>query len=1156
MELVGLAESTVRAKSSKVKKKRKKRRPRSVSLQSAEVQPNTHETVENITIVRHNPVASKENRLLKTHHRLKSPVHNTRPSSRRHRSPPVRVLPLPKKARSPVAHTKLAATRKSPRRLKSPRRSPYKSIVNPLHKKVRKHSSPSTLTSSPTNDVRFTKLLKKVRQLDMVGTQENDKVTNKTKEHGSSLKDKLSNILKTSSETSENTTNKAKEEEDFTEKNKKEKGEEEDDLNVLRQKALETKQSKTNKSQESLNIESDIKGSSNNEDDDDEDLQLRLIALRSAVYKKHHNRIQRREKSKKKSPLPRTVSPFSDSFINIVTDVENDESPLASPKTSSAMKDCMSLEDMELDSDLERGPDLDDAPYSPTDEVNSELILEAEQLGLDATDVSLININSQVRFSSPLISSERETTPSTPSLGNLFGSSSYSSMTLNSDLGYPTSQSTISSESPPKDPQNRIPNEERPYSPSDTPVYDPDLSYAFLPQNGLNSNHAENLKHVNNLGVNNLHSRLHRPVGALEIDKVNLPTDLTSHSANSMMSNGIITIDDFPDTDLDGSPLVPMEQDSGPDYHIPEHLSYQMLQPSYQPLYLRNSPNLMNDVNQMPTLINKPLIPAPVARLNNLHQEPKKPPLFTRIQETQESIFQSASDLKASNSIGCFKPIKLPSLPKKQVTLNTGIFDQFRGRSMPNISENEIDKRMEESQKYNLTLSTPEEEMSDSNRKRKRIRKKRRSSKKSLTELEEITNSVDQEKSTKRLKPVEIESRNEKIVQPNSVDVVNNSKDNKVEKNSERNLELNLVHTKKQLYDPHRNNMTIIANWGTTTINKNDGELSLSNNNIKVTDTDSKSIEGARRRSIDEDEEALRASLLASLANRTKSAEIVIPNPIKPVTKNPETVPSKPATAAPKVAVIEKANNATLNKPTKNIQTRQTLPAASKKNINLNVSVASGAKSAPKVPVNNSESTNSILGKRRSSSVQVASPKKIAKKAVIPASIKVVNNAKRYQNSLMQKRLNSQKANTVFNASKIIANRSLRVLNRNQNTRPLNQNASAFKNGERFIISLHSDSDSDLDSEQENSNVAVARKSSVEKCQPLTIPTTEFERSVEQFLREVRKKQELAAANKPANLTLVKKQVRPAETPPKKGKVTLASTPLVRVFFSFLSVDK
>lgn len=1306
MELVGLPKRVHRAKSNKVKKKKKKRKPHTSVIEKDD-ESIANEIDDNLTIMNLNSsTSSKENRLLKTHHHHhhhhrseKSPTYKMKISPRNHKSSLIGIQLSEEKNKSPIQSRSIEA-KKRLKKLKTSEKETHKDLVNPLYKKIRKRTLPSDIVSSPSTDIHVTSLLKKVRHYGKVGTLEDSQISTKTKDHGSSLKKKLNIFLKP---TSENNDDIIQVIEDDSGKKKNENGEEEDDLNILRQKALETKQNKINKNQEDEIIENsniemevknnstevdvtenitndeEIKGNINNEDDDgdDEDLKLRLIALRSAVFKKHRDRVAKLQKDKETNLPPRCESPFSESFINNISLAEDIDVECPSYSSETAKDSNNSIEDMELDSDIDsdivlekdnnsqkiinsekddfspsNNINFDEAPYSPTDAVNNELILEAEQLGIDTTDVSFININSKnfSKFGSFLPINNKE---KSPPIRNTYSTISNSSS--NSDIGF---------RSLPKNNHDRHNNFERPYSPSDAPVFDPDLTDSLLtPSNN------ETLNYKNNLGSNNINN--------------NFPL----HNQSAKEPEVILIDDDLPETDIDGSPLVPMEKDFNIHYHIPEHLSYQMLQPSYQPLYL-NNPH--HDIRGIPAFIHNPPVPQSVLRVSQQLQQESKMSREAKempIEKLYKNLPVPPMNVEFINEH--FNYSQLHPTHKRPI-IDSLAMDQLR------TTTRDIDNQQT---KENLSINCHEEESTiNIGKNKKKLKQKRKRSKRNLNEFDETDSEsnenikeIKNSESIKRMKTstneiptinelsnIRYDNKTRECVENNiRMDVeyvVRECTENIVRRDAENILKNNTDNTKKDTDN--------IVNKDTEKILRKETENKMKSQITSCTEKDEtqKNLNvnlESRRNSIDEDEDELRAILLASMGKRTKSPKINktptvtksneiatnrnIQMPIVTSTPNKSTeidlltneasvknvptkevnskiVPAKetlandlsnketsakvlPTKVTPKVLSTKILPTKVL--PVKNLSSKVFLPRVISTKILstpvlpakvsstkvlpskvtpqkvLPTKVASqkispskvatqkispsklpiakvvltkltptkvaptkviSTKTLPnkvlstKITVNNSLAINSVLGKRKATTVPLSSntQRKLVKKPMIPAMTKVVNNAKRYQNSLLQRKLNLQKAIMTFNAKKLIANKSLRVLNlNNQTSRSISPNVSSANKSERFIISLNSDTESDSESERRNTIVAVTNTSSVEKHPPLTIPTTEFERSVDQFLRDVRKRQETAAATKQSTNSSLAKTLPPSENPTNGKNASATITPLVRLNISF-----
>lgn len=1296
MELVGLPKRVRRAKSSKVKKKKKKRKPHSASVVEKDDESIANEIDENLTIMElNNSTSSKENRLLKPsphdhyyHHRDKSPQYKMKISPKKHKSSSSSLIETrlaEKKIKSPIHRS--TETRKRIKKFKQLEKIGHKDPVNPLYKKVRKRSFPTDIvSSSPSTDIHVTSLLKKVRHYEMVGTLEGSKVSSKTRDHGTSLKDKLNNILKPTAEN-----NGIKETVNIADKKKNENGDEEEDLNILRQKALETKQnkskqeasveeiaespgakidSKDNSIEEKIveNTDEEVKENKNKNEvedeedgDDDEDLKLRLIALRSAVYKKHRDRVAKLQKDKEALP-PRCESPFSESFINNISLAEDvDEFPSNSSETAKDSNN--SIEDMELDSDIESDivlekenvhkvhkevantskminsekPDLekniaspkkavnfDEAPYSPTDAVNNELILEAEQLGIDTTDVSLININSKnfCKFGSYLPASSKEKTP----IGN---ASSIISNSSNSDVDSRTKSKTNS-------------NFERPYSPSDIPVFDPDLNVSLLANNNF------------------------------------FDTTALGTSDSSKEPEVIQIDDDFPDIDIDGSPLVPMEKESNVMY--PGHISYQLLQPTYQSLCLNGIPPF---VHNPPPLVQSNLLNPQLPQISrfteeipngrtyessstvppitefipehfNLSQIPSNHPMNQLLRITPHNQ-QSEENLSME-----FDFDKSTKKPKRRKRSKRNLIECDESNENPPKSPNSTEEPIQSVKRTKHSDTEPAANFQKS----------------LFKNTLEITVRKNVENIVRKYAENVIRECTENNIRKDVENIVRQCTEHIVRENSENNLRKGENLSRKDLRDCEyleRENKDIERkNEEISGKDEENRAKEQKNSNTKEKDGALENRE-SRRNSVDEDEDELRAILLASMGKRTKSPKV---NKFPMSTKSKEFVQnlSEPVVAStPKKSTETTSGNSILNSTNSQLRTSpklllskeisvgvtKTLPPKAlpkdvavknlppKERLQKSDSISnettkvlptissikilpkvspilpkispknstsrflttilptedltkipptkdlatkvlpqktSTAKTTQKIPekvspskiqnqkvtkisptknltnkilstkitINNTlATTNSIIGKRKTNSYLLSgTPRKLMKKPMIPASTKVVNNAKRYQNSLMQRKLNLQKAILTLNAKKIIANKSLRVVNLNsQNNRSLSPNITSANNqSERFIISLNSDSESDSETERRNTIVAVTNNSSVEKRPTLTIPTTEFERSVDQFLRDVRKRQESAAAKQSTILT---KTLPPNENGTNGSKVSANITPLVRYFLFF-----
>lgn len=460
MELVGLQEVKSKRKSKSTRKRRRKKSP-SLSLSPSSVdlalKESIHRTQEPIVPV----VMSKK----------KGPSHSK--STRQHHSSPSKKLKPQLAVRSSPRTTRYSRLRSVTPVVQAKQRAKRTAAASPVRKTsplrprklpMKKLSAAALIDASsssiepPSTRGKVTKLLKKVRRLEPFSTR--------TKERGSSLKDKLklSNIIKTKDkdkdekeEEKEKEKGNEKEKETESEKKnekemekereksmekdkekeeeKKEKPKEEskskeketaaaeasaiiieekpvdhipekaeppgkapepkkktppkeqpkkpstthanntdddDDVIILRQTAPETKSKKSSptppeddKPEPSEFPEPDEPPDPSLPklpnfcmDDNDEDLELRMIALHSAVLKKHRTRIQS-GRGKRKVAIPRIESPNFVEDFPLLAEMCDPESP---------KQDIYCLEDMDLDSDIELEARMLCSPYSPSDD--------------------------------------------------------------------------------------------------------------------------------------------------------------------------------------------------------------------------------------------------------------------------------------------------------------------------------------------------------------------------------------------------------------------------------------------------------------------------------------------------------------------------------------------------------------------------------------------------------------------------------------------------------------------------------------------------------------------------------------------------------------------------------------------------------------------
>ncbi|XP_015593186.1 uncharacterized protein LOC107266815 isoform X2 [Cephus cinctus] len=1324
MELVGLTDMSKELlvtckKSSKVRKKRKKRRTHSsvIALENF-VSPSPSsipDTECGSTILKYDSTAGKESHVIRSYHREQTPVHRRARSPLRSRSRPIKSPPRRYRSpisrmRSPFRKSRSPVSRKSPvRRIRSPRRSPCRSPQRILSKKVQKKMSPPGHTYLDMYG-NVTKLLKKVRHLEMTGCESPGSNLNKHAEHiGSSLKEKLTHMMKST----ETNTNMQLKDKQVTEEKKDKDADDEEDLALLRQKALETKQKRQNKIKTQPEVETE-KCNSSLSDNDNEALELRMIALRSAVMKKHQNRVQRGLKldkaTRQQGIISRIESPFSQNFLDSIT-ISGDEyeSPLASPQTPLTLKDCMNLEDMELDSEVEQERDRDTSPYSPTDDISKQM--DTEMLGIDPSDVSFIStantINNISNFNSHQnILTTKDNYSHNSHVRNIATNLSYIQANVLYSPSDPTETTSLDFATTMRTAHQgfstieRIPiltehfsehqvqgdvNQDMPYSPTDTPIYDPDLArnrtLIEVPMQPILQNcttavsrlsintgthfqpadrsalysktafsHASK-NTIHQLHVNNSESRIHK--SETSVPKAFLRNSTASSKDNSSFRNSTnITLDDLPETETNSKLQVNLPKDlQSMKIHIPEEVTKEITEMAQEPLYLQGVPDVTKDLNKIPTLVNRSLVPVSILKTNKQLQQPLPPKkLDTNLQA--EPVFKSADmqpvsiETEATKTSALFKPIKLAPVMKKlpltittPAAFNNSLNDSVSGehaeteasktvistRSSNSVAAAERSKKilkptdpgnaipgLLEARANKVLVETAAMEKNEEGDNIRKKRTRARSSKNKRKTSNAVA-SNDKEivattmKSNTAETNVNLFSLYQQIKNPSKSNkskrqsaTVSNNKKAEVhskgvdEKNVEDESNVTAIAIKHSIEKRVESEVKDIKNdknyemaqdKKTNDTNKKDERISSENLNPNIINSaqsnadtatnvisdkkpesianSTSTIESRRRSSLDEDEEALRAILLASLAKRSKPSESVTPTnkPISVGSNLSDTTTSSNSTPADKVNVndlktpehlvfisaiktpnlsSESSSKSSLSSETKSVDPTSTEPVTE---------TQTQTKIDPEVVKNiflageNSDSSPSstIAGKKRTNPVVVKGPpKKVVRKAPITASTKVVNNAKKFQNTLVQKKLSLQKVATIYNAQKTTGNRTLFNNQFTEKNRPLSPMTSAT---ERFIINLGSDSDSDSEPEQGKTNVALtSNSSSVEKRQPLAIPTTDFERSVDLFLRDVRKKQESAAAIKTSNPTNPVNKPKATQPTSSAGNRTMSST--------------
>ncbi|XP_046747766.1 mucin-17-like isoform X2 [Diprion similis] len=766
MEIVGLADNVKQiltrpqGKATKVRKRRKKKRSQTAAatIEDAAVNTATNLMPECSVVQKHDSQVLKDNHLPRLHRRESNSPHKrpgspysrsriTKSPMRRHKSPIGRGRSPFIKSRSPLGHPRSPVLRKSPiRRTRSPvrRLSPHSPVKSPVRRQLRSSVSPTNTYIDMYGNVN--KLLKKVRHLKTIGSQSANRNVGKLNEHRPSLKDKLNNMIKGDNGSS-----------DFAMKTNKESKfvedvDDEEDLALLRKMALETKPKRNSKVQEDTGLKKSTQCETNNSDEDVEDLELRMIALRSAMLKKHQDRKQRAVmigKSKKPTPSTRTNtdSPFSQSFLDSIPIPDEKEKNFETPPCTPTrgLNENNNPEDMELDSEVELDKEKEAEPYSPTDQISQKIPIDTELLGIRHSDVSFItpanqitvvsdNLDLQVlgsaeiktltgasyllldKMSENSVDSSKHVLPSSqsptsspcfpnnmteilennhcPQLDDNLPTTPYSpSEPIGTPEIYMSPQGDSHSNSDP----NHIPD--TPYSPTDTPMCDFEVNTAPLLFNvspfkesdtkkskrnrsalihiNLTSTTSQDISKISNSNTTENSALSPIPKKMMEIEKENMSrtssmnADIGSAFDSSVNSSDdtMIEVDELPETDLDGSPLVHMPAElQDIESHIPDIISQEILKLSQEPLYLQGVPDVTKDANKIPTLVNKSLVPASILRSNKNLQQPLPP---KKIETHFEPAFKSAQmrpveiSTESTNTSRLFKPIKLAPVIKK-----------------------------------------------------------------------------------------------------------------------------------------------------------------------------------------------------------------------------------------------------------------------------------------------------------------------------------------------------------------------------------------------------------------------------------------------------------------------------------------------------------
>lgn len=1160
MEIVGLTDTSNRSKA-KVKKKKRKKKDYEILTIDDLISPSSVD------------VSIAEVGTLKIYKEV-NPVH--RPSGRSKMIPrsPIR------RYRSPVVARSSFRTSRSPlnysrspivkRKVRSPKRSPRRhSPVRPVKKLPSKLSSPPSTWSYADRHGNVTRLLKKVKHLDSIGAHALEPSINRSKE-SSSLKEKLSNMFKRDGSDDHAMHFKGKSKVQISEAGNE--ADDEDDLALLRQKALETKQKKSSRSSDQpADVESEKKSAVNSDDQDEEALQLRMIALRSAVMKKHQNRVQRGIKTKRPT---RSESPFSQNFLDDIPVPGDELLKYASPPYTPS-HDSNHIEDMELDTDVER--EKEKLPYSPTDKITENVPIDTTLLGIEPSDVSFINVNETI--ASPVFDDAQDEPVSN---SNMYYDETYLPYQASQYCTYSPSQygSEIFhpdlNDATVKDPKNfhsdnvvcdlidGICCQEGTYSStgvlSDTshplPVSKDLFAPPVSPHSTFSSPHQmqQFTEQSSNDGIVfvNVDSTFRDDKSAYEtpiapgysVTDVPITTAYATRCTESMSSNeSMMTVSDLPENDADPLSSPINDRNLSAAEYIPKEavLSQAAAEETLrEPLYMQGVPDVTKDVNKIPTLINRTLVPASILKLQSNKRLQQTLPLKKRETPHPEPTFKSAemqpvivTAADASSSV--FKPIKLRVAKKSTPMLSApATFDDSTNETLdiPEDQRNSPRKDHETAEPEHLDgvdTSSASSKTAPERLCQTAQSKKQKCAKKNWRKNLDIARLLKNGKSSN----VDV-NRSANIVNGSTLDrqvatESGQSNDNAdVQENSMGNgesLRLQSVTDSQEPVDSvmmEKNNHTALSTSAECPQEEHIKSHCLSTNSApdnfdsgasdKVADT-IKEVSN-RRQSMDEDEDELRAILLASL-KRTKLTD----------TNNPSVASVIPVT----------------NSVATNIQTPapQTLASTMTSVANATCTASNNAPSLPSRPLTLSETVKKKINnvsisvqssnRKRSGSVDTikSTPKKVMRKTL--TSTKVVNNAKKYQNMIVQRRLNLRKLDNNVKP--------------NENVWPNVPSAPKMSHAsdtQRFVISLGSDTDSESEGER-NETVPTA-----EKHQALQEIPPDFEKHLNKFLREMRTEQEQSAAKSSNTPSSSSTQATKRDVPQTNNSSSNMHTPLVR----------
>ncbi|XP_011878110.1 PREDICTED: uncharacterized protein LOC105567664 isoform X2 [Vollenhovia emeryi] len=1081
MEIVGLTDTSNRSKAKVKKKKRKKKDYEPLTIDEL-ISPSSMDIpiadVDVLKIYRQVNAAHRSSGRSKVV--PKSPI-------RRHRSPVATRLSI-RSSRSPQNHSRVSPVQKrSLRKVRSPKHSPRRhSPARTAKKPSSKPSPPPPARAHVDRHVDVTRLLKKVKHLDSRGAHESEQSVNRGKE--SSLKEKLSNILRKAGSVEQQHVIHLKRKSKIIPTETIDDTDDEEDIALLRQKVLETQQKKSSRSSDHpVDVEDlEKKLAESNDDQDEEALQLRMIALRSAVMKKHQNRVRRGIRAKRST---RSESPFTTSFLDDIPVPDDKLLEYASPPRTLS-SDSNHIEDMDLDTDVER--EKEKLPYSPTDKITEDMPTDTALLGIEPSDVSFINVNE--RMDSPSVCDDAQDELATNFVKPYETYLPYQMTTAQyfaySPLPYSSEIYSDFNDAAEKEPErphgngvsdlmDRICCQEGSYSSTNIAPGIPNNVLPLSPHGTLVSpvqtqRIAVEQPTNGDIVFVNMDSAFKNDKSAYEAQTVSgysaadapAATVYAAGYAEIVSPNeSMITIDDLPENDGSADLLSSPNDALGDERNLPA---------VEEPLYMQGVPDITKDTNKIPTLINRTLVPAPILKSNKRLRQclKKRDPEPAHPEPAFKSAEMQPVTVIVTDASSVFKPIRLQVAKKSAPVLSTPA--SFDSSTNEDTSEDPRDLFGENCEAAELehpdsadTPSASGEAATQGKNGREGLdsvplleNERSSCSDAGAKEDTNIASALDQQTTTES-------GRSDDNAQESSMRIGESSRPQSVTPDTQEFVNSGDVIRKRDMEKSNHEALSTLVQYsqeGHVESRCLSTNPTLDNSNSSVSDKDTKS-DGSRRQSVDEDEDELRAILLASL-KRTKTTDI-----------GPSVTP-----------IISVVNSAVTNVQTPALKTSTgAMPSTS---------------SLPSKPITSSEVVKKKInnvpiptqnGSRKRSGSADNLPKSVPKKAARKAltSTKVVNNAKKYQNMIVQRRLNLRKLDNNAPIAKPSASK-------------ISLHAS---DTQRFVISLGSDTDSESEGER-NGPVAlpVAEK-------PQEIPA-DFEKNLTKFLRDVRTEQEQTAAAK------------------------------------------